>query len=205
MQHVGVNMCKLRVRQPSRLSHTYLPLADEFAIRGSFATNKPEVGGGYFFCGFLGIWPRNVEYFAKQHGGFEHPWGCRMLLGGFTSSNPGMMMMMMMVPHGFLNTVFTVTIPVMSCQSLSIIIWLVVSNLFCFPQYMGQSFPLTNLYFSRWWKPPTSCVWVTSITYHRYRKSVSYHRSMAMMSMATQSWSSMIIAGHWNWQWYTLW
>ena len=108
-------------------------------------------------------------------------------------------------PHGFLNTVFTVTIPVMSCQSLSIIIWLVVSNLFCFPQYMGQSFPLTNLYFSRWWKPPTSCVWVTRITYHRYRKSVSYHRSMAMMSMATQSWSSMIIAGHWNWQWYTLW
>ena len=35
-------------------------------------------------------------------------------------------------PHGFLNTVFTVTIPVMSCQSLSIIIWLAVSIFFVF-------------------------------------------------------------------------
>ena len=67
MQHVGVNMCKLRVRQPSRLSHTYLPLADEFAIRGSFATNKPEVGGGTFFAVFwefdheiLSILPSNM-------------------------------------------------------------------------------------------------------------------------------------------------
>jgi hypothetical protein len=43
------------------------------------------------------------------------------------------------------------------------IVWLVVSNIFYFPKYKGQSFPLTNdSYFSRWLKPPTRIIFYPS-------------------------------------------